>query len=226
MSVDLTLDWISAELRPFGLVPRGSFMFDTKTPAPSLVEHINIKSVVMVGHFGSTLWPHFSQWRQSRSNMADPLDTWSKEILNNVATRVCAFAVFPSDQPYQPFQEWAKRAEGLSASPLGLLIHPRYGLWHAFRGALLFDREIEPSQQAPAIHPCDVCLDKPCLSACPVEAFDEIGFAADRCRNYLWNDGFECLDSGCKARLACPVGQKHAYLLDQQRFHMAAFARD
>lgn len=224
MTADMKLDWIAAELRPFGLIPRGSFMFDAKTPAPSLGEHTDFKSAVMIGHFGSTIWPHFGQWRQSQSNMADPLDSWSKEILNKVATRVGAFAVFPSDQPYQPFQEWAKRAEGLSASPLGLLIHPQYGLWQAFRGALLFDSALEPSQLSPTIHPCDVCLSKPCLSACPVQAFDGIGFAVDRCRDHLWTDGFECMDRGCKARLACPVGREHVYVSDQQRFHMAAFA--
>jgi hypothetical protein len=224
MSADMTLDWIAAELKPFGLVPRGSFLFDTKTPAPRIFERTHFRSAVMVGHFGSTIWPHFSQWWQSRSNVADPLDTWSKEILSDVAVRVGALAVFPSDQPYQPFQEWAKRAEGLAASPLGLLIHPQYGLWHAFRGALLFDSDLEPSQRFPVVNPCDICLYKPCLSACPVKAFDGMSYAVDRCRNYLWSEGFECMDNGCKARLACPIGQEHAYVSDQQRFHMAAFA--
>ncbi|MHC1548569.1 hypothetical protein [Phyllobacterium sp. K27] len=218
------LDRVAAGLRPYGLVPRGSFMFDTSISAPDLVGNDNFKSVIMVGHFGSTMWPHFSQWLRSRPNVTDPLDTWSKEVLNNIAKQVGAVAVFPSDQPYQPFQQWAKHAEGLSASPLGLLIHSRYGLWHAFRGALLFDYEVELSQQAPAVHPCETCLGKPCLSACPVDAFEGAGFAVDRCRGCLSNNGYECMSNGCKARLACPVGQEHAYVSDQQRFHMSAFA--
>ena len=35
------------------------------------------------------------------------------------------------------------RAEGLKPSPIGILMHPQFGLWHAYRGALLFDVEIE-----------------------------------------------------------------------------------
>src|SRR4030095_137820 len=33
---------------------------------------------------------------------------------------------------------WAMRAEAVAPSPLGILIHPDYGLWHAYRGALAF----------------------------------------------------------------------------------------
>ncbi|EJN03972.1 hypothetical protein [Phyllobacterium sp. YR531] len=224
MSADEMLNRVAAGLGPFGLVPRGCFVFDQQTQAPTMIGHVASKSVIMVGHFGSAIWPHFVEWRRTHSNVTDPLDTWSKEVLFNVASQVGAIAVFPSDQPYQPFQQWAKRAEGLTASPLGLLIHPQYGLWHAFRGALLFDYEIEMPQPSSLTHPCDICLEKPCLSACPVNAFSENSFEVGRCRDYLSSQGFECMDNGCKARLACPVGQEHAYLQDQQRFHMSAFA--
>ena len=40
--------------------------------------------------------------------------------------------------PLLPFQRWAARAEPISPSPLGLFIHPRFGLWHSYRGALAF----------------------------------------------------------------------------------------
>ncbi|MEP7454798.1 hypothetical protein [Phyllobacterium sp. SB3] len=224
MSVDVTLEDIAAGLRPFGLVPRGGFVFDRQTLPPNLASEARPVSVVMIGHFGSAIWPHFIKWQQLQSGVTDPLDAWSKHVLNRVAMKFGAVAVFPSDRPYQPFQQWAKRAEGISASPLGLLIHPQYGLWQAFRGALLFDCEIEFSQQSTASHPCDTCLEKPCLSACPVNAFNGTDFAVDCCRDYLSSEGFECMENGCKARLACPVGQEHTYLQDQQRFHMAAFA--
>jgi ferredoxin len=218
------LDQIAAGLSPFGLVTRGGFIFDEADRSPVLAG-ITPVSVVMVGHFGSSFWPHFVDWRRSRPEGIDPLDTWTKEVLHGIAAKFGATAVFPSDKPYLPFQQWAKRAEGLSASPLGMLIHPEYGLWQAFRGALLFEHSIEFPQLPSLAHPCDVCEHKPCLSTCPVRAFDGVGFAVDHCRDYLATQAGEtCIDGGCLARLACPIGREHAYVPDQQRFHMAAFA--
>jgi hypothetical protein len=222
---DPIIDQITAALEPHGLVPRGGFAFGPGEDAPGLGNGAAARSVVLVGHFGSSIWPPFTKWRQAHRDQPDPLDTWSKEVLTDVANAVGGQALFPSDKPYMPFQQWAKRAEGLSASPLGLLIHPEYGLWQAFRGALLFDRIIRFTPHPSIGHPCDSCIEKPCLHSCPVDAFDGSGFAVDRCRSYLATaDGSSCLDGGCLARLACPVGRSHAYVADQQRFHMAAFA--
>ena len=218
-----TFDQITTVLQPYGLVARGGFAFDQVSPP---VGGVMAKSVVLVGHYGSSLWPHFREWQRNHPDQPNPLDAWSKEALNDIAGKIGAKAVFPSDEPYLPFQQWAKRAEGLRASPLGLLIHPEYGLWHAFRGALLFEHPIAFLPRTPTSHPCDSCIDKPCLSACPVGAFDGVNFAADDCRDYLATDeGKTCMEGGCLARLACPVGREYAYFPDQQRFHMAAFAQ-
>ncbi|QND53549.1 4Fe-4S dicluster domain-containing protein [Phyllobacterium sp. 628] len=222
---DPIVEQITAALEPHGLVPRGGFVFSAGDGAPDLNHGVPAQSVVLVGHFGSSIWPHFAAWRREHPDSADPLDAWSKEVLTHIAGDVGGQAVFPSDRPYLPFQQWAKRVEGLSASPLGMLIHPEFGLWQAFRGAILFSRPIVFSSIASIDHPCDSCVEKPCLHACPVDAFDGNSFAVDRCRSYLATpEGQPCLDDGCLARLACPVGREHAYVQDQQRFHMAAFA--
>jgi epoxyqueuosine reductase QueG len=118
------------------------------------------------------------------------------------------------------------RAEGLRPSPLGILIHPQYGLWQAFRGALLFDRALDFASGGPQRHPCDDCQDKPCLSPCPVNAFSDGGYDVVRCRSHLASgEGNECLSGGCLARRACPVGHEYAYGAPQMRFHMKAFAK-
>ncbi|PRD58052.1 4Fe-4S dicluster domain-containing protein [Phyllobacterium myrsinacearum] len=222
---DPLLDQITAALEPHGLVPRGGFVFGPGEAAPCLRHDAAARSIVLAGHFGSSIWPHFTRWRQAHSGQPDLLDAWSKAVLTQVADKLGGQAVFPSDKPYLPFQQWAKRAESLSASPLGLLIHPEYGLWQAFRGALLFDRAIGFPAVPLNNHPCDSCIDKPCLHACPVDAFDGTGFAVGRCRGHLAvPEGALCRDGGCLARLACPIGREHAYTPEQQRFHMAAFA--
>jgi len=216
---------IAAALEPFGLIPRGGFVFGDDEKAPPGLTREHARSVVLAGHAGSSIWPHFARWNADEGwRRADPLDDWSKKVLAEAAETLGARAVFPSDKPWLPFQQWAKRAEGLKPSPLGLLIHPVYGLWHAYRGALLFDEEIRFPARDELDHPCERCAAKPCLSACPVDAFDGIGFAVDACRDYLRSDaGKGCRTGGCLARLACPIGQEYAYDPAQQRFHMAAF---
>ena len=219
------LDQIAAALEPHGLVLRGGFIFDATCQAPERADGSRPQSVVLIGHFGSSIWPHFAAWHRVHREASDPLDSWSKHVINSVAAGLGASAVFPSDRPYLPFQQWAMRAEGLQPSPLGMLIHPQYGLWQAFRGALLFDeRLVFPPLGGLGGHPCDTCRDKPCLHTCPVEAFDGRGYALGRCRDHLASPaGQPCMDGGCLARLACPVGRDYGYVSEQQRFHMAAF---
>lgn len=105
-------------------------------------------------------------------------------------------------------------------------MHPQYGLWHAYRGALLFDGAIEIEHRTTGAHPCDRCVAKPCLSTCPVGAFTADGFAFDRCVGHLRSpEGEACLDGGCRARNACPVGTAYRYPAEVQAFHMAKFVR-
>lgn len=184
------------------------------------------RTAVLIGHVGSSIWPHFSQWLAAQDPVpADPLDCWSKGIIGAAADEFGGRAVFPSDKPYRPFQQWATQAEGLKLSPLGLLIHPVFGLWHAYRGAILFD-DVTLSQQVERLsHPCDACVERPCLSACPVSAFSEASYDVTGCRSHLATaEGRVCIGRGCLARRACPVGQEYAYVPDQMRFHMEAFA--
>jgi hypothetical protein len=43
----------------------------------------------------------------------------------------------------------AQRAEPLDSSPIGLLIHTYYGLWHSCRGALRLSEEFVVAEPAP-----------------------------------------------------------------------------
>ncbi len=122
---------------------------------------------------------------------------------------------------------------GAAASPLGILMHPVYGLWHAYRGALLFDGETAAEQLhaliqrvAEPIHLCDLCLGKPCLKSCPVNAYAAEGFDYPGCRAHVGGaHGTDCREKGCLDRNACPEGTVYRYPADMQAFHMAAFAR-
>lgn len=232
---DLLSYRIAKALDPHGLRLRGIALFGEDRAGPRLDGGGTARAVVLVGHVGGSMWPAFAAWRlmQADGGGHDPLDNWSKAIIRPIAELAGATTFFPSDPPYQPFQQWAMRAEGLKSSPLGILIHPQFGLWHGYRAALAFAewslQESERSEDAARqhIHPCDICLDKPCLTHCPVSAVSSETFDVNACRSHLAGDDGKigCMQSGCVARLACPVGADYAYGLDQARFHMRALKK-
>jgi Fe-S-cluster-containing hydrogenase component 2 len=109
-------------------------------------------------------------------------------------------------------------------SPLDLNIHATYGLWHAYRAALLFPVAFDLQRHLAGAHPCETCAAKPCLSACPVGAFESKNYDVAACgRHILQNAEQTCDPGGCKARLACPVGKAFTYERQQMAFHMRAF---
>lgn len=206
-----------------GLIPRGALQLDA-----SECNALNAKSLVLIGHSGSSIWPHFTKWLQEQKTaLENPLDAWSEHVITPIAAALGGRAIFPFQKPFHPFQQWAMRAEGLKPSPLGILIHPVYGLWHAYRGAVVFEVEILIQEADELNHPCGLCIGKPCLSACPVNAFPQEGYDVVSCRSHLATEtGGECMRGGCKARLACPIGRDYVYPPEQMRFHMRAFARN
>lgn len=210
-----------------GLIPRGGFVFGEGENAPAGPSGKPARSVLLVGQAGATPWPHFMKWREGQAaDLANPLDSWAREVIGVVAQTVGARVVSPSDKPYLPFQQWAMRAEGLRPSPLGILMHPEYGLWHAYRGALLFDVEVSIQEPREMIHLCDACDGKPCLKACPVDAYSPVGFAYQDCLAHVRGQaGGACRDGGCRDRNACPYGSAYRYPAEVQAFHMAAFMR-
>lgn len=211
---------LDTRLGELGLILRGGFLAEDEDGAPE-----NTRTVLMIGNAGPDLW------RQSAGNFRDEpnaMDEWTRRVIDPLGREVGASAVlYPfGGPPYHPFQRWAKRAEGLHSSPLGMLIHPKYGLWHAYRAALCFDRLMPlPEMQEAPENPCDTCAGQPCLNACPVSAFSA-GQAYDvpACVAHLRTAaGEDCLSLGCRARRACPLGRDHVYDPGQAAFHMQAF---
>ena len=220
-------DCIAARLAPHGLHLRGIGRFPQGQGAPLLADGQAARSVLLIGNVGGSIWPAFSAWRAAQPDRGgkDPLDRWSKSVIDAIAAETGATAYYPSETPYQPFQRWAALAEGLMASPLGILIHPEYGLWHGYRGALGFADDFDEKEAlVSADHPCDTCRDKPCLAVCPVGAVAARRFDVAACRRFLDTDaGREsCMRAGCLARAACPVGRDYRYPEGQLRFHMEA----
>ena len=203
---------IETPFKALGLCLRGVFVDEDKT-------------YILIGNIGSDIWEKFGSadnvWHEP-----DPLYEWTKRHIDPIAANLGAGALYPfMGPPFMPFQTWAMRAEAVFVSPIGPLIHPEYGLWHAYRAALVFE---EPVSGLP-VHkditsPCEKCELKPCLVRCPVDAFAGDAFKVQKCLDFL-NENLEgsCMDNGCLARRACPIGVEYQYQRDHARFHMDKF---
>ncbi len=218
-------------LSAHGLILRGGFHPDPSEAAqiPRAPGEWAAGTILLVGSAGVGSWPAFAAWREAhpaRAGLSDPLDDWTLAVIEPIARAIDATPVYPFAPPYQPFQRWAARADAVHASPLGILIHPEYGLWHAYRAALVFAEKLDLPPRPDAARPCESCDDKPCLSACPVDAFTDAGYDVAACAGHLATPAsVDCHTIGCRARDACPVGTAYRYTDAQRRFHMGAFAR-
>jgi hypothetical protein len=221
--VYMQLEAINEAIRRRGLEPRGAFQVEAADEVPDTCRG-PARTLVLAGNIGSSLWPVYSTSPEFRLK-ADGLDRWTRRVAGELAGELGAEALFPfGGPPHYPFQRWARRAESVHPSPLGILIHSKHGLWHAYRSALVFAERIKLPPRVDQPSPCSTCVDKPCLGSCPVGAFGHGHYDVAACVAHVRGpSGTVCRDAGCMARRACPVGRAVAYEPEQQRFHMAAF---
>lgn len=181
---------------------------------------------VLVGNAGSEFWGEFVQSVEFSDGSPDPLDRWSRRVGLELSRQAGARAIFPFDgPPYPPFLEWASQTGQVAPSPVSIHIHNDEGLWHAYRFALEFENTPADAKfLGQALPACADCPDKPCLSACPVNAFEAGDYHVQACMDYLRSDeNSDCRRFGCAARRACPVKKHNQYHPDHAQFHMNAF---
>lgn len=215
--MDISLERIVAAIEAAGFVYRGGFHPRSQDAVPG-----RPGTALLVGNAGPRMWDAFRAVDVSGS---DPLDVWTRSAMEKVAKGLGCRVVFPFDgPPHLHFLRWALRSEPVQTSPLGAMIHPDYGLWHAYRGALLFEETLDIPLRAHRPCPCDTCADKPCMTSCPVRAFRTNVYDVAACVGLLDSpEGRSCMTEGCLARRACAVGREWTYGAEQMRFHMASF---
>lgn len=220
------LEAIASLLEGTGLFYRGGFHPCPEDAVPQLTDGTEAGTVALIGNAGGAMWRAFSEADPDRST-PNPLDSWLDPILERLARHVGAALVLPNRGPkFPPVQDWAKRAEPVFRSPIGIMIHPDFGLWHVYRAALLFAERLDLPPRTDGANPCDSCAGRPCLKVCPADAFEPGRFNAQACVGHVTSDaGGNCRDRGCLARRACPVGRDFAYPNDAGAFHMAAVIR-
>jgi hypothetical protein len=224
---------ISIVMEHAGLVIRGGFEPEAADAVPVLSGDRVARYIVLAGNIGPGMWQAFSDSPEFRDQKPEALDRWSRRVLGDLADALndelagdghCE-ALFPFEgPPWMPFQRWAQKAEAVFPSPTGPLIHAEYGMWHAYRGALIFSLALTSPLRKRPENPCLSCVDQPCLSTCPVDAFKSDTYDVPSCVDHLASaDGADCNELGCRARRACPVGRDFIYEPAQAAFHTRAF---
>ncbi|MDZ7829593.1 MAG: hypothetical protein U5K33_08960 [Halofilum sp. (in: g-proteobacteria)] len=215
---------VAAAAATHGLILRGGFHPGPEEDLSAFADGDRVATVILVGNAGNTLWGPFSASPEYADGEPHPLDRWSRRVIDGMATTIGGSTCYPNDgPPWPPFIAWAKRGGPVVESPIGILVHPDYGLWHAYRGALLLPQVLDLPVPDNRPAPCRRCRDQPCRTACPVRAFTSAGYDVSACADFLAGaDGPRC-GAGCLARRACPVGQEYNYPRAQQALHLDAF---
>ena len=213
----MTSDEIAAAAEATGLAVVGAFH-----PAEGDGVPEGIATLLLLGPADGAMWQAFRAAPEASDGRPDPLDRWSRRIVEKLAGQLGGIALFPfGGPPWHPFQRWAARGEGAVVSPVAMQVTPARGLWASYRGAIgMRGRMRLPTRSLP--DPCLGCT-APCLSACPVHAFRGGAYDVSACvRHVLGDTGCACR-AGCLVRVACPAGASVDLPAEQRAFHMAAF---
>lgn len=182
----------------------------------------SVQTLVLLGPHEPGFWETFTASPEYMDGAPDPMDRWSRRVIDAMALQLGARAFYPFGvQPPHPFFSWALATGRVWSSPVQFLVHDTAGLWASFRGALGFaDILDQPARAAP---PCATCA-RPCVTACPVGALTPQGYDVPACHAFLDSaDGQHCLSGGCIVRAACPVSQTFGRRPEQSAFHMRQF---
>ena len=207
---------LEKDIHSAGLIILGELEVTDTDPVP-----IEAQSILLLGPDEPYFWEIFKESKEFNDLEANPLDRWSKRVIDNIAGQNKCTALYPfGGEPYKPFFSWALRSGSVWSSPVHLAVHKDKGLFVSFRGALAINQPKKNNQSFE--NPCTKCP-APCLSACPVDAFTEVGYDVVTCKDHISSlDSSNCKSLGCNTRRACPVGA-NLRSFEQSSFHMEKF---
>ena len=139
-------------------------------------------SIVVLGNGGGDFWAALK--RHAARNPGwwereNPLDDFTREVVGrDVAAPLREAALrYTVVHPFMHggartlnFVELGKAAGIAGPSILGVVVHPVFGPWIAFRAALLLEVPIDVPGDARGFDPCPGCVPRSCIAACPVGA--------------------------------------------------------
>lgn len=180
------------------------------------------ETLALLGPHEPGFWAAFTAAPEWQDSSANPIDRWSKRVIDGIAADVGGRALYPFGTPLHPFLTWAVESGRAWSSPVRLLVHDVAGLMVSYRGAVVLPGHLalEPSVNKP----CGACHEKPCRASCPVGALTAEAYDLQACHAFLDTEaGQDCMTKGCAVRRACPVSQTYERDPAQSAYHMSQF---
>lgn len=204
-------------------------VFDLDALPPEVIATIGLddealarfRQLILIGHLGRDFWDAL---QRRGMHGAQPVDQF-------VSERVAAWMadelpchqwqqVFPGPAPVG-LQRLGMLAGWHHASPFWVGVDAEWGSWFAYRAVLLTDTALPITPRRETVSPCESCVEKPCIKACPAGALasEQSGpWRLQVCLEHRKQPASSCLDR-CLARNACPVGEPYRYGDEQIAYH-------
>jgi len=180
------------------------------------------RQLLLIGHGGRRMWD--SLQTSNFRDQPDPIDSFSVNVVQRWLAETSPDAeykiIYPADDRLVPLQQLGSLAGWHHASPFRIGINHKWGSWFAYRVAVLVDADWPVSEPQAWGSPCEECLEKPCVAACPAGAVSDQERMLERCIDCRLLEGSPCARQ-CLSRLACPVAEEHRYSEEQIRYHYA-----
>jgi epoxyqueuosine reductase len=184
----------------------------------SNLSHYN--QLILIGHAGQSLW---DKVKASNFVSIDPIDVYSKhhttEFFRQYFSEQDYEIVFPTkNQTSIGLQALGKIVGWHNESPFRVGINQKWGSWFAYRAVVLIKANYLTSAPMSDESPCNNCVEKPCIAACPANALVENSLDIVLCTGYRMQSDSQCKDR-CIARMTCPIAKEHQYKLEQIGYH-------
>ena len=229
------LEQIRSAGEPYGLnlvaaVPIDRYDAAVTEPYRAAPMDVSAKSIVVIGNGGGALWAALSDHANRNPgwwNREHPLDDFTRTIVEreiapvvrDTSARFTVVYPFMQGKITLNFVALGKAAGLAGPSILGVLVHPKFGPWMAFRAAILIDVQLDEAGEAREFDPCPSCTARTCIAACPTSAVAfPSGWDIPRCLTYRIEAEADCTPR-CHARAACVIGPEHRYPDDELAYH-------
>lgn len=175
--------------------------------------------LLLTGHGGRLFW---QKLQEVGMKTADPVDTFSTQLttqfINDYLGNPRHLQLYPFGDYLVPLTQLGEWVGWSHPSPLGQGISEQFGVWFAYRTAVLVNGNFPTTPRIQTESPCQSCAAKPCITTCPAGAVQVEEFQIPPCVNFRLSDHSPCADR-CLARMACPVAPEHRYTLPQIQYH-------